>query len=260
MALQTAISDGMMLITNADPATRNSISSEFYDQMAAAMATAGNDQAVGAVVITGAGGFFSSGGNINVLSQRLDMDEAGRREGVDKLHAMARAMRHCPKPIIAAVEGGAAGAGLALALACDLIVAADGAKFTASYVRIGLTPDGGTTSYLAQALPRQMVNEMCMLGKPVMASRLYELGLVSKIVEPGLALDAAMTLARELARGPRAALAAIKALAAAGGSNTLDGQLDAEAIHMTNALGSADGREGVTAFLAKRKPDFGSAT
>ena len=258
MAVQTAISDGVMLITNSDPATRNSISTEFYDVMTAAMATARNDEAIGAVVITGAGGFFSSGGNINILRQRLDMDEAGRREGVDKLHAMARAMRDCPKPIIAAVEGSAAGAGLALALACDLIIAANDARFTASYVRIGLTPDGGTTSYLAHALPRQAVNELTMLGRPVSAERLYGLGLVNDVVEPGLTLDTAVRLARELAKGPASALAAIKALAAAGSTNTLDAQLDAEATHMTKALGSPDGREGVMAFLEKRTPEFGT--
>ena len=257
MALRKATSDGVLILTNADPATRNSISVDFYDDMRQALDEAAADQTIGAIVVTGAGGFFSSGGNINVLRQRLDMDETGRRAGVDKLHAMAHAMRNCPKPSIAAVEGGAAGAGLALALACDLIVAAHDASFTASYVRIGLTPDGGTTSYLAQVLPRQTVNEMTMLGKPVSAQRLFDLGLINSLVEPGLALDAAMALARQLARGPAEALAAIKSLNASAAANSLKEQLDLEAISMTRSLGSTDGREGVMAFLEKRKPAFG---
>ncbi len=258
MAVETATDGPVLVITNADPASRNSIGPDDYAAIDKAVQGAAHTPDVGAVVITGAGKFFCSGGNINVLRRRLDMDEAGRRAGVDRLHAMARAIRECPVPVIAAVEGGAAGAGLALALACDLIVAAGEAYFAASYVRIGLTPDGGTTSYLGQALPRQLANEMLMTGDRLPAQRLFDAGLVNRLTEQGRAFDEAMAWAHELAGGPRRSLAAIKALAASGQTNDFNTQLDAEAGHMTEALGGAEGREGVTAFLAKRKPDFGN--
>ena len=256
MAIETVIDDGVLIITNSDPATRNSISVEFYDAMAAAISYASSDQGVRAVVVTGAGDFFCSGGNINALAQRLDMDAAGRRQGIDRLHEMVRAMRACPKPIIAAVQGGAAGAGVALALACDLIVADQDAYFAVSYVRIGLTPDGGTTSYLAQALPRQLANELAMTGNRIGAERFHEFGLVNELTTSGTATNRALEWAKELAAGPAQSLAAIKSLVAAGQVSTFDDQLDAEAQFMTTALGGAEGREGIGAFLAKRKPDY----
>lgn len=256
MAIETRKDGSILIVTNSDPATRNALGVEFYGGMADALGRAGDDDGVAALVVTGAGGFFCSGGNINALRQRLDMDEAGRRQGVDMLHKMARAMRACPKPIIAAVEGGAAGAGMGLALACDLIVAAEDAYFAMSYVRVGLTPDGGTTSYLAQALPRQLVNEFAMTGKRVPATRMHQLGIVNELTQEGAALGRAVILARELAEGPAQSLAAIKSLADSGQHASLDEQLDAEAACMTRALGGPEGREGITAFLAKRKPKF----
>lgn len=256
MPIETRNDGSVLIIINSDPVTRNAINVEFYEGMTAAVSAAADDAEVAVIVVTGAGGFFCSGGNINVLRQRLDMDEAGRREGVDRLHAMARAMRACPKPIVAAVEGGAAGAGLGLALACDLIVASRDAYFAMSYVKVGLTPDGGTTSYLAQALPRQLANEFAMTGKRVPAGRMHQAGLVNELTDQGSALERAIELAHELAQGPAQSLAAIKSLTGTGQHASLDTQLDAEAEFMTRALGGAEGREGITAFLAKRKPRF----
>jgi enoyl-CoA hydratase/carnithine racemase len=165
-------------------------------------------------------------------------------------------MRACPVPIIAAVEGGAAGAGLSLALACDLIVATKDAKFTAAYVKAGLVPDAGLTASLARMIPRPLAMEMCLMGRPVMATRFAELGAVSRICDTGNALGEAILLADTLAAGPRNAQSAIRQLVAQSYEVSEAAQLDAERDAMAHAAGTNEAAEGIAAFLEKRKAQF----
>jgi enoyl-CoA hydratase/carnithine racemase len=250
----------VLVVTNNDPATRNSMNWDFYDGFREAVETASADPEIGAIVVTGAEGFFCSGGNVNGLKQRSQADYPTRRSSVDKLHAMILAMRACPKPIIAAVDGGAAGAGASLAAACDLVVAARDAYFSVAYVKIGLTPDGGVTAFMGTALPRQLMAEMVFTGDRIPVERLYGLGMVNRLTEPGQSLPAAVELAARLADGPAAALAVGKRLIDQARLNGLKEQLDLEAEGIATALGGAEGREGIAAFLEKRKPDFRSLT
>ncbi len=246
----------VLVATIDDPATRNALGWDFYEPFREAVEDAAQDPEIGAIVLTGAGGFFSSGGNVHGLKERSEADYAQRRGSVDKLHAMILAMRACPKPIVAAVEGGAAGAGASLAMACDMVVAAEGAYLSIAYVRIGLTPDGGATAFLGAALPRQLVAEMVLTGDRVGVERLHALGMVNRLVEPGTALEAAEELAARLADGPGRALGTGKRLIEQARMNTLEDQLEAEAEAIAAALGGPEGQEGIDAFLAKRKPDF----
>jgi enoyl-CoA hydratase/carnithine racemase len=154
------------------------------------------------------------------------------------------------------VEGGAAGAGASLAVACDLIVAARDAYFSVAYIKIGLTPDGGATAFLGAALPRQMVSEMVFTGDRIAAERLHGLGMVNRLTGPGQALEGALELATRLAHGPAHALAEGKRLINQARLNPLQAQLDLEADGIATALGGDEGREGIAAFLEKRKPDF----
>ena len=249
--------DGKVLIAvNDDPATRNALDWEFYEDFANVITLAGADDSVGAIVVTGAAGFFSSGGNVAGLRERAAMELSDRKAGVDRLHAMIRAMRACPKPIVAAIEGGAAGAGASLALACDLIVAARDAYLSIAYVKIGLTPDGGATAFLGRALPRQLLNEMAMTGDRIGVERLHALGLINHLSTPGQALDDAIARAAVLAEGPPHALAEIKRLIDGAQHHSLDAQLDQEADTIADALGGAEAREGIAAFFDKRKPNF----
>ena len=254
--LQTRREGPVLVVVNGDPGTRNALGWDFYGDFANIIALAGADEAVGAIVATGANGYFSSGGNVKGLRERAAMDLSERREGVDRLHHMIRAMQACPKPIIAAVEGGAAGAGASLALACDLIVAAKDAYLSIAYVKIGLTPDGGATAFLGQALPRQLVNEMAMTGARVGVERLHALGLVNRLCEPGRALDEALACAAALAEGPPKALAQIKSLVHEAQHASIEAQLDREAEEIAQALGGSEAAEGIAAFFDKRKPDF----
>lgn len=256
MTIESEVHGGVLLITNNDPATRNAIGLDAFDSLAASVAQANNDSGVGAVIITGAGGFFCSGGDINGLRQRVGADEASRREGIDKLHAMIRILRECPKPVIAAIEGGAAGAGVSLALACDLIIAARDAYFSVAYVKIGLTPDGGATAFLSQSLPRQLVAELCLTGDRVGVERFHRFGVVNQLTEPGEALATALSGASQLAKGPARAITRIKQLTHLGQTNSLDDQLGCEADRMSSSLADAEAAEGISAFLEKRAPDF----
>ncbi len=252
----TSRSGAVLHVVNNNPAARNALSVEYYEGLRAALAQAADDPAIAAVVLSGAGGFFCAGGNINVLKTRAAMGHDERVAAINGLHGVIRAIRDCPRPVIAAIEGGAAGAGASLALACDMVVAADDAYIALSYVRIGLTPDGGATSFLSEFAPRQLVNEMLMLGDKLPVSRLHQLGAVNRLTANGKAVDEALALGARLAALPPAALAAIKKLAQTARRQPLDAQLDAEVQSMATAQGGAEAAEGINAFLEKRPPDF----
>ena len=246
----------VLVVVNDNPANRNALNPDFYVGFAETLAEASSDPTTGAIVLTGAGDFFCSGGDLNRLKSNAQRTPEERRAGIDRLHAMIAAMRDCPKPIIAAVEGGAAGAGVSLALACDMIVAASEAYFSVAYVRVALSPDGGVTAFLGKALPRQLVTELCLTGKPVSVERLHQFGVVNHITDKGGALEEATTIAQRLTQGPARTMARIKSLCHVAQENSLQEQLDAEADLMVLSQGDAEAAEGIGAFLEKRKPDF----
>ncbi|MCG6559524.1 enoyl-CoA hydratase family protein [Ruegeria sp. 1NDH52C] len=244
-----------LVVVNMNSARRGALSPDLYAAIAEAMEQAVEPR-IRAVILSSEGGFFCAGGDLNVLIERRQLSEAERRGKVDLLHDLIRAIRACPVPVIAAVEGGAAGAGASLALACDLLVAAEGAKFTAAYVKAGLVPDAGLTSALARMLPRQLAMEMCLLARPVTAERMAELGVVNVLASPGEAETQAHALADALAQGPRGAQGVIRRLVAEAYEASEAQQLDAERDAMARAAGGDEAAEGIAAFLDKRKPRF----
>lgn len=249
--------DGDILtVINNNPDSRNALSPDFYEGFKAVVDEAGADQTLGAIVLTGAGDFFCAGGNLNRLKANASKPAEVREASVGRLHAMITSMRESPKPIIAAVEGGAAGAGVSMALGCDMIVCAADAFFSVAYVRIGLTTDGGVTSFLGSMLPRQLATEFCLTGDRIPAERLHALGLINKLVDKGTALDEAKALAARLAQGPARAMANIKMLCRAAPENSLREQLDLEAKHVVAAQVDPEAIEGIGAFLEKRAPDY----
>ena len=245
-----------LVVTNNRPEERNPISAELFGQVMAAITAASSDPEIAAIILTGAGGFFCAGGNLNDLAASRDLTPEQRRARLEILHDCTRAVVASPTPVIAAVEGGAAGAGCSIALACDFVVAARDAQFLVAYVNVGLTPDGGVTSFLADIMPRQMAQEMCLLGTPQTAERFQQFGAVNVVSDPGEALQDALALADRLARGPRQTIATIKGLCAAAPGNTLADQLELEAVAMVNAQCGEDAKEGIAAFFGKRRPAF----
>lgn len=249
--------DGAVLVlSNNNVAARNAFTAEFYSATMTALLEAETDPSVGAVVLTGEGGHFCAGGDLHQISNNRELPELDRRARIEVLHELIRRVRDCPKPVIAAVEGAAAGAGFSLALACDMMVAAKNAVFSAAYVKVGLTPDGGATFFLAEFLSRQVLTEFCLTGERISGERLYSLGSVNRLVEPGQAEVEAIILARLLADGPQQAMALIKTLCRKAQFSSLEQQLELEATYMVQSQKTKESLEGVRAFLEKRLPDY----
>lgn len=248
--------DQTLILTLRNPEARNAFDPAIYAAGIEALSVAERSDDVRSVIITGADGIFSAGGNLQRLQARRQEGAEAQAQGVEGLHSWIETIRTYPKPVIAAVEGAAAGAGFSLALACDFIVAARNAAFVMSYCRIGLSPDGGASWSLARALPRQLAAEWLMCGDRVEAERLHALGLVNRLAEPGRALGDALALAATLNQRAPNALASIKELLGDAAGQTLDAHLGAERDHFVRNLQHANAGEGIAAFLEKRAPRY----
>lgn len=246
----------VLVLINNNQAERNALTPVFFEEMLLHLEQAQANPEIVAIVLAGAGDFFCSGGSLQVLAMCNRLEPAERRAQIEKLHSLIRAIRDCGKPIIAAVEGGAAGAGVSLALACDMLVMARGAYFSVAYVKVGLTPDGGATAFFAEYASRQLLTELCLTGDRIGAERLAQLGAVNRLVEPGQAENEAITLAARIAGGPPRAMSRIKALCRQAYGTILEEQLELEALHMVNSMGDAEAAEGIAAFFAKRPAQF----
>jgi enoyl-CoA hydratase/carnithine racemase len=245
-----------MVLAIANPEQRNALGPEIYAAGVEALIAADSNPEVRSVVLTGEGPMFCAGGNLQRLLDNRQRPPQVQADSIEGLHSWIEAIRTFPKPVIAAVEGAAAGAGFSLALACDLIVAADDAVFVMAYSNVALSPDGGGSFSLARALPRQLVNELLMCGERVGAARLHALGLVNRVCKPGQALDEALALAQQLNDRAPNALASIKELVNEAPAHTLERHLAAERDHFVRNLHHANAGEGIEAFLAKRKPRY----
>ena len=250
-------SDGQTLIlTLSDPEFKNALGPQIYAAGIEALNAAENNPEIRSVIITGEGNTFCAGGNLQRLQANRHQLPDVQAQSIEGLHNWIDSIRTYPKPVIAAVEGAAAGAGFSLALACDFCVAAENAVFVMSYSTVALSPDGGGSWALSRALPRQLASELLMLGGRITAERLHELGLVNQVSNAGSALTEALTLAERLnARAPNV-VASIKELINDAPSNTLSQQLTDERDHFVRNLHHANGGEGIAAFLEKRPPRY----
>ncbi len=245
--------DGAVLtLTLNRPEKLNSITDPMLVALAAALTSAAADPAVRAVVITGAGRGFCAGQDLEALSGRVESVQ----EHLDRFyHPVLQAMVSLDKPVVAAINGVAAGAGLSLALACDLRVAGASATLVQAFVRVGLVPDSGGSWFLPRLVGLGRALEMSMLGDEVPAAEAFRIGLLHQVVDDARVLPAARELATRLAAGPRA-VGLIKQLIRSSMSNRLDEQLVLEANLQAQAVATQDVIEGVTAFREKRPPRF----
>jgi enoyl-CoA hydratase/carnithine racemase len=245
-----------MVLTLSNPEHRNALGPEMYAAGIEALSVAESSVDVRSVVITGEGKVFSAGGNLQRLQANRQLPPDVQAQSIESLHSWIEAIRTFPKPVIAAVEGAAAGAGFSLALACDLVVTAEDAIFVMAYSNIALSPDGGASWSLSQALPRQLVGELLLFGERIAARRLHELGLVNRVTPSGGALDEALALAEKLnGRAPNS-VASIKELINDAASNTLNQQLANERDHLVRNLHHRNAGIGIAAFLAKQLPEY----
>jgi 2-(1,2-epoxy-1,2-dihydrophenyl)acetyl-CoA isomerase len=242
--------DGVLKITFNRPEVLNSFHRPMALELQAALAAAAENPAVRALLLTGAGRAFCAGQD---LSEPLD-DFAAHVRAV--YNPLVRAIRTLPKPVVAAVNGVAAGAGANLALACDFVVASRQAEFLQAFVRIGLVPDTGGTYFLPRLVGLARATALAMLGDKLPAPTALEWGLIHRVVEPEQLADESLALATRLARQPTYGLGLIKQLLHASLGNDLDAQLALEAELQGAAGRSEDYREGVAAFREKRTPVF----
>jgi 2-(1,2-epoxy-1,2-dihydrophenyl)acetyl-CoA isomerase len=242
------------IITINRPDKRNAIDIPVRLELAKAFEGAGADSAIRAIVLTGAGPAFCSGGDITSMEP---MAPEPALERVQLAQKVIRAIWNTSKPVVAAVEGSAYGAGVALAAACDRVVAARNARFATTFTNVGLAGDMGIFVSLPTRVGTARARQMLMMSTPIDAPAALEMGLVDALAEPGAAVEVALTDAGRLAAGPAQAYGAIKSLLWAAPALSPFEILDREAENQARLFGSDDFAEGVEAFRAKRRPEFG---
>jgi 2-(1,2-epoxy-1,2-dihydrophenyl)acetyl-CoA isomerase len=248
--------DGIATILLNRPQVRNAITPDLLREMSEGLADLAGGE-TRAAVIAGDGGSFCSGADLQLVREALEGEmSAVLGPLVDNLHQVIRQMRQLPFPVIAAVEGPAAGAGVGLALAADLRVAGRAAVFVPGYFGIGASPDGGVSYFFTRLLGAGRATSLIMRNRPIRADMLLAEGLVEEVVDDGQVVEAALRLASEVASTPPLALLRLRSLVDLAPTHGIDAHLDAERQAISELWPSADFREGVTAFLERRKPVF----
>lgn len=243
--------DGVRRVTLQRPEAFNALDAPTARTVVEALEDAALEDAVRVVVVTGSGGSFSAGADLT-----SGVDQLFTAATMDAANRIIRSIVDCPKPVVAAVNGIAAGVGASICFAADLAVVAESAAFLLAFCRIGLMPDGGSSLTVAASVGRARAMRMALLAEPLTAADAYDAGLVSHLVpddELGPTVD---RLARRLASGPPRAFAATKTAVNAATLAGLDAALEREKAGQVELFGTEDAAEGVRAFVEKRRPEF----
>jgi 2-(1,2-epoxy-1,2-dihydrophenyl)acetyl-CoA isomerase len=252
-----AVSEGVATLTLNRPERLNALSTPIMEGLLEALPRLAQDPAVGVVVLTGAGRGFCAGGDVKSMTEGSVERSFG--EAVSHLRGrmeVARLLHEIPKPTIAMVNGPAAGAGMSLALACDLRIAGQSARFVTAFANIGFSGDFGGSYFLSKLVGTGKARELYYTADPLDAAQALAVGLVNRVVADGELVETTMAFARKLARGPRIALALMKANFNAAESSTLAELLDLEARRQIETGRTDDHREAARAFVEKRAPAF----
>ncbi len=209
-----------------------------------------------AVVITGQGRLFCAGGDLSVFAAAGDGAPSVIKEMAGDLHLGISRLTRMKAPVIAAVNGTAAGAGFSIAIAADLVVSVDSARYTLAYTNAGLSPDGSSTYFLPRRIGDRRARELMLTNRVLTAAEALDWGLVNQVVQENELQEAVSGLASSIANGPTMAFGAVKSLLNESFDNGLETQMELESRAISEMSASADGKEGIKAFLEKRKPDF----
>jgi 2-(1,2-epoxy-1,2-dihydrophenyl)acetyl-CoA isomerase len=257
-SVDVRVADGVATIELNRPQALNAWNAQLGADLLAALRGAADDDAVRALLITGAGRAFSSGADLKDMSG--DMTAEGRPDVyktlTERYHPIMHAIREVPKPVLAAVNGPAVGIGCSLALCCDLIVAAESAYFLLAFVNIGLVPDGGSSLFVPTRVGFARANELSMLGEKLGAAQALEWGLINRVVADERLREEAAALAARLAAGPTRSYAGTKRQLNNWLYSRMDEQLELEALIQQEMAGSEDFVEGAMAFVQKRQARF----
>jgi 2-(1,2-epoxy-1,2-dihydrophenyl)acetyl-CoA isomerase len=250
--------DGRVLILTLNrPDKLNALTPELHRLLHAAVIEAAHDSNVGAVVLTGAGRAFCSGGDMGGRKDSAAAPTLEHRADELRHHGeAARLLHEMPKPTLAMINGAAAGAGLALALACDLRIAADQAVLTTSYVKVALSGDLGSSYFLTQLVGSARARQLMLLSEKIDAAEAHRIGLINRIAEAGMLRATTMQVARQLAQGPAVALRYIKRNLLCAETGSLSEVMDSEAFGMARCGRTQDVKEAAQAFREKRPPIF----
>jgi 2-(1,2-epoxy-1,2-dihydrophenyl)acetyl-CoA isomerase len=252
--LRVEIADAVATVTLDRPEALNALTVPLKEELRATFDGFAGDAAVRAVILTGAGRAFCAGQD---LRERLQPDALPLADEIRaRYNPLIRAMRDLPKPIVGAINGVAAGAGAALAFACDVRIAAEGASFVLAFGRVGLIPDSGATWLLPRLVGGAKAAELALTDEPLAAADAERFGLVARVVPPDDLLPAARELAGRLAAGAPRAIALTKRALDAGWEADFAAQLETEATFQGEAGATADHAEGIAAFLERRPPRF----
>jgi 2-(1,2-epoxy-1,2-dihydrophenyl)acetyl-CoA isomerase len=252
----TDVQDGVQTITLNQPEKFNALCSVMLNGLSEAVRAAERDAAVRAIVLTGTGKAFSSGADLtefNLAEGAMDAGEYLRK----RYNPLITRMRALEKPLLAAVNGVAAGAGLSVALACDMRFAAETARLVIAFVRIGLVPDAGLMYFLPRLIGPAKTLELAWTGDPIGAAEAYELGMLNKVLPDDQVLSHTQEFAARLGRGPAKTIGLIKRGINQAHELPLERVLELEATYQTIASRTPDFSEGVSAFREKRAPKFG---
>lgn len=251
------IDAGVASIRLNRPDRLNALDPALAEALLAALKRIESDTAVKAVTLTGEGRAFMAGGDLTVFNAALEKAPQAAADLIPLFHDIVLTIRRLAPPVIAGVQGAVAGGGLGLALACDLVIAADNASFVPAYTRLGTSPDGGTTWSITRLIGQRRAMEWIMLGDPMNAADAHALGLINRVV-PAATLDTEVAAyARRVADGPALAFASVKRLVHQAPTATFAQQLHAERDGFVAAAATADFREGIAAFFARRPAKFG---
>ncbi len=254
--LTETIADGVAVLTLNRPDRLNALSQEMLRGLHAALTRLGADDAVGAIVISGAGRAFCAGGDVKDMASRGHHTFEQRIDRLNRMHELPQLMRRLPKVIIAMVNGVAIGAGLGLAMACDLRLAGRSARFGTGFAGIAYSGDFGGSWLLTRLVGPAKARELYLLGEIIDADEAARTGLVTRTVDDAVLADETMAMARRLAGGPLLAYAYMKKNLHAAETEPLAAVCDLEAVHQARTGLSDDHREAVAAFAEKRRPVF----
>ena len=251
----TSLSVGVLTVTLNRPDRMNAFTEEMHLALRAALDRARTDEAIRAVLLTGAGRGFCAGQDLGERDPRKGRADLGHTIGTF-YNPLIRQIRALEKPVVCAVNGVAAGAGANIALACDIVLAAESARFIQAFSKLGLVPDAGGSWFLTRLLGEARAKALAMTAEPLSAELAAEWGLIWRVVPDDHLQQVSRTLAEKLAAGPTLGIGLTKRAIQAASVNPLDAQLELELEYQRRAGFSDDYAEGVAAFLDKRKPEF----